>query len=139
MKPQLSIRHDVFPYCQLVHLYLSFWKFHTRLFRFLRYFLSIIKRFSRPGEKCLVHMDINSTIMFGDLIANKDESYVLTSAMFEGILVTPKSSLLGEEGLSFESILEFVVEIIFSLNIQKLSILLVFKILISQMISRSFD
>lgn len=57
------------------------------------YFVSIVKKFSRPGEKCLINVDINATIIFGDLIAKKDEAHVLTSTMFETIAIrTPPAT-----------------------------------------------
>jgi len=55
-----------------------------------QFFTKIVEKFSRPGEKCMMCVDINATIIFGDLISGKDEAYVLTSTMFEGITTTPK-------------------------------------------------
>merc|ERR1712232_430549 len=47
------------------------------------YFTNIIQRYAQPGEKLVVLMDVNSTIMCKDTCAGKDVRSTLLSAMFE--------------------------------------------------------
>mmetsp|Transcript_21526 Transcript_21526/g.64640 ORF Transcript_21526/g.64640 Transcript_21526/m.64640 type:complete len:447 (+) Transcript_21526:107-1447(+) len=56
------------------------------------YFWGIIQRYSRPGEKLVVFMDVNSTIMCNDTSAGKDMAESLLSVMFELIEVRPQNS-----------------------------------------------
>jgi len=53
------------------------------------YFTSCVQRYSNPGEKCVVFMDINSTIVSNDAVTGKTGNEVLLSSMFEFILATP--------------------------------------------------
>lgn len=46
------------------------------------YFTNIVARFSQPGQKNIMMMDINSTVVFGDIIGGKDKESVLLSTMF---------------------------------------------------------
>lgn len=56
------------------------------------YFLKIIQRYSAPGEKLVVFMDVNSTIMGVDSIANKNMSEALLSTMLAFIEVEPMAA-----------------------------------------------
>eukprot|EP00419_Tripos_fusus_P021948 CAMPEP_0172722140 /NCGR_PEP_ID=MMETSP1074-20121228/80768_1 /TAXON_ID=2916 /ORGANISM="Ceratium fusus, Strain PA161109" /LENGTH=339 /DNA_ID=CAMNT_0013548069 /DNA_START=174 /DNA_END=1193 /DNA_ORIENTATION=- len=60
------------------------------------YFTSCIQRYSKPGEKCVVFMDINSTIVSNDAITGKHAPEILLSSMFEFILATPAETFTFE-------------------------------------------
>jgi hypothetical protein len=53
------------------------------------YFIKIIQRHSNPGEKFIVYMDVNSTIVCNDTVQGKDVSGTLLSTMFEFVEVCP--------------------------------------------------
>merc|ERR1712087_1032160 len=55
------------------------------------YFTNIIKAYSNPGEKIVVFMDVNSTIICNDSVQSKDLSASLLSTMFELMELSPKS------------------------------------------------
>mmetsp|Transcript_103307 Transcript_103307/g.296602 ORF Transcript_103307/g.296602 Transcript_103307/m.296602 type:complete len:456 (+) Transcript_103307:120-1487(+) len=54
------------------------------------YFSSIVERFSSPGEKFLIFMDVNSTIVCNDTIQGKDLGSTLLSTMFEFVNLRPR-------------------------------------------------
>lgn len=54
-----------------------------------QYFTNIISRYTQPGEKVVVYMDINSAIMCGDSVSGKGTSFVLLSTMFELLDLRP--------------------------------------------------
>eukprot|EP00746_Dinoflagellata_sp_MGD_P009917 gnl/MRDRNA2_/MRDRNA2_120324_c0_seq1.p1 gnl/MRDRNA2_/MRDRNA2_120324_c0~~gnl/MRDRNA2_/MRDRNA2_120324_c0_seq1.p1 ORF type:complete len:1026 (-),score=208.12 gnl/MRDRNA2_/MRDRNA2_120324_c0_seq1:221-3259(-) len=54
-----------------------------------QYFTKIVDRFSRPGEKNILYMDINATIIFGDIMSGRDKDSVLLNTMFECMLIKP--------------------------------------------------
>lgn len=56
------------------------------------YFMKIIRRYALPGEKIVVFMDVNSTIVCNDTGEGKDMSGSLLSSMFELIEATPRSN-----------------------------------------------
>mmetsp|Transcript_9481 Transcript_9481/g.24584 ORF Transcript_9481/g.24584 Transcript_9481/m.24584 type:complete len:464 (+) Transcript_9481:160-1551(+) len=63
------------------------------------YFIKIIQRFSHPGEKLIVYMDVNSTIVCNDTVQGKDVGGTLLSTMFEFVEVGPPEALdLNWEG-----------------------------------------
>lgn len=53
------------------------------------YFFSIVQQYAQPGEKIIVFMDVNSTIMCNDTSAEKDIGSTLLSAMFELMEIRP--------------------------------------------------
>lgn len=53
------------------------------------YFVKIVEKYSRPGEKIIAYMDINSTIVFSDVMTGKNRHAVLLSTMFECINFNP--------------------------------------------------
>jgi len=55
------------------------------------YFVKIIDRFSKPDEKIMVFMDVNSTIVCNDSVQSKDLASVLYSTMFEFIEFRPNT------------------------------------------------
>jgi hypothetical protein len=56
------------------------------------YFQSIIEAYSKPGEKLIVFMDVNSTIVCNDSVQSKDLSASLLSTMFETMVLVPRSA-----------------------------------------------
>jgi hypothetical protein len=54
------------------------------------YFVSIIRTYATPGEKVIVYMDVNSTIVCNDAVQSKDLSSSLLSTMFEFLELAPK-------------------------------------------------
>mmetsp|Transcript_93871 Transcript_93871/g.297953 ORF Transcript_93871/g.297953 Transcript_93871/m.297953 type:complete len:450 (-) Transcript_93871:64-1413(-) len=54
------------------------------------YFLSIIKRYSEPGEKLIVFFDVNGTLLWDDTVSNKGMAEVLLSTMFRFTEVRPR-------------------------------------------------
>jgi len=56
------------------------------------YFLDIIRTYAQPGEKVVIFMDVNSTIMCADSCAGKDMGATLLSTMFELIEVRPSDT-----------------------------------------------
>lgn len=57
------------------------------------YFCNIIFKYAKPGEKILVFMDVNSTIVCNDTSEGKDVSGSLLSSMFELIEATPRDAV----------------------------------------------
>mmetsp|Transcript_12555 Transcript_12555/g.28353 ORF Transcript_12555/g.28353 Transcript_12555/m.28353 type:complete len:546 (+) Transcript_12555:124-1761(+) len=53
------------------------------------YFLGIVNKYAKPGEKCVCIMDVNSTIICTDSVSDKDMSDILLSTMFEFIELIP--------------------------------------------------
>lgn len=60
------------------------------------YFTKILENYALPGEKLVVFVDVNSTIISVDSASGKDMSSVLLGTMFEFITVSPP------ENFSFE-------------------------------------
>jgi len=56
------------------------------------YFTRIIRAYSAPGEKVVVFMDVNSTIICNDSVQSKDLSASLLSTMFELMELSPKAA-----------------------------------------------
>jgi hypothetical protein len=56
------------------------------------YFTRIIQAHSAPGEKIVVFMDVNSTIICNDSVQSKDLSASLLSTMFELMELSPKEA-----------------------------------------------
>jgi len=56
------------------------------------YFTRIIEAYSKPGEKVVVFMDVNSTIICNDSVQSKDLSASLLSTMFELMELSPKAA-----------------------------------------------
>merc|ERR1711920_991309 len=54
------------------------------------YFTRIVRTYSRPGEKAIIFMDVNSTIICNDSVQSKDLSASLLSTMFELMELSPK-------------------------------------------------
>jgi hypothetical protein len=57
------------------------------------YFTRIVQAHSQPGEKCIVFMDVNSTIVCNDTVQSKDTDASLLSTMFEMLDVHPRKGL----------------------------------------------
>lgn len=53
------------------------------------YFFGIVQKYAQAGEKIIVFMDVNSTIMCADTSANKDIGGTLLSSMFELMEIRP--------------------------------------------------
>lgn len=58
-----------------------------------QYFVDIIKRYAKEGEKLIVYMDVNGTILWDDSIMGLGPDEVILSAMFGCIEVRPKSAV----------------------------------------------
>jgi len=58
------------------------------------YFVKIIQQYSLPGEKIIVFMDVNSTIVCNDSVQSKDLSASLLSTMFELMELAPKTAFV---------------------------------------------
>jgi len=56
------------------------------------YFHSIITRYSKPGEKCIVFVDVNGTTVADDTITIKDVSQVLVATMFAFTDIRPREN-----------------------------------------------
>merc|ERR1711920_325456 len=56
------------------------------------YFTRIVRAHSAPGEKIVVFMDVNSTIICNDSVQSKDLSASLLSTMFELMELSPKEA-----------------------------------------------
>merc|ERR1712187_335920 len=56
------------------------------------YFTRIVQTYSRPGEKAIIFMDVNSTIICNDSVQSKDLSASLLSTMFELMELSPKAA-----------------------------------------------
>merc|ERR1712032_1636374 len=54
------------------------------------YFTRIVQTYSLPGEKAIIFMDVNSTIICNDSVQSKDLSASLLSTMFELMELSPK-------------------------------------------------
>jgi len=54
------------------------------------YFVKLIERYSDPGEKLIVFMDVNSTIVCNDTVQGKALANTLLSAMFECLEFCPR-------------------------------------------------
>merc|ERR1712151_38455 len=54
------------------------------------YFTRIVRTYSRQGEKAIIFMDVNSTIICNDSVQSKDLSASLLSTMFELMELSPK-------------------------------------------------
>eukprot|EP00928_Gymnodinium_smaydae_P095641 TRINITY_DN8263_c0_g3_i1.p1 TRINITY_DN8263_c0_g3~~TRINITY_DN8263_c0_g3_i1.p1 ORF type:complete len:436 (-),score=78.39 TRINITY_DN8263_c0_g3_i1:333-1568(-) len=57
------------------------------------YFTNIIRAFSHPGEKIIVFMDVNSTILCSDTSAGKDTHSALLSSIFELMIAKPRGDV----------------------------------------------
>jgi len=57
------------------------------------YFANIISRYARAGEKFIVFMDVNGTILWDDTIMNLGQEEVLLSTMMGCIVVRPHAAL----------------------------------------------
>lgn len=57
------------------------------------YFDKIIKRYILPGEKIIVFMDVNSTIVCNDTVQSKDLASTLRSTMFEFVEFQPREPM----------------------------------------------
>eukprot|EP00392_Amoebophrya_sp_AT5.2_P010780 g10847.t1 len=68
------------------------------------FFTKIIEQFSRPMEKSLIFMDVNSTIVFGDLMSGKDPDFVLLSTLFEAICLVPAEDFSFDVGLLVDAV-----------------------------------
>jgi len=55
------------------------------------YFTRIVEEYSAPGEKAVVFMDVNSTIVCNDSVQSKDLSASLLSTMFELMELSPRT------------------------------------------------
>merc|ERR1711963_577395 len=55
------------------------------------YFTRIVEEYSAPGDKIMVFMDVNSTIVCNDSVQSKDLSASLLSTMFELMELSPKA------------------------------------------------
>lgn len=53
------------------------------------YYEGIIRKYSKPGEKLIIYMDVNGTIMCGDTGVGKDLSAMVLACMFELIVANP--------------------------------------------------
>ena len=53
------------------------------------YFVNIISKYMNPGEKALVFMDVNSTIVCVDTITGKSMTEIVLSTMFEFVEIEP--------------------------------------------------
>lgn len=56
------------------------------------YFSSIIARYTKPNEKIIIFMDVNSTIVCNDAVQGKDLRGTLMSTMFEFIELRPRNA-----------------------------------------------
>mmetsp|Transcript_26354 Transcript_26354/g.61468 ORF Transcript_26354/g.61468 Transcript_26354/m.61468 type:complete len:428 (+) Transcript_26354:127-1410(+) len=56
------------------------------------YFTSIISKYSKDGEKLIIYMDVNGTILWDDTIMSLGQEEVLLSTMFGCIEVRPSAS-----------------------------------------------
>merc|ERR1712228_1071016 len=57
------------------------------------YFTRIVRTYSRPDEKAIIFMDVNSTIICNDSVQSKDLSASLLSTMFELMELSPKGGV----------------------------------------------
>jgi hypothetical protein len=55
------------------------------------YFTKIVLDYSSPGEKIMLYMDVNATVMCADSVQSKDMSASLLSTMFELMELSPKA------------------------------------------------
>lgn len=55
------------------------------------YFMEIILKFAEPGEKLIVYVDVNGTLVWDDTMAGKGTPEVLLSTMFRFAEVRPKA------------------------------------------------
>merc|ERR1711920_294419 len=62
------------------------------------YFTRIVRTYSRQGEKAIIFMDVNSTIICNDSVQSKDLSASLLSTMFELMELSPKAAFDFEWG-----------------------------------------
>jgi hypothetical protein len=53
------------------------------------YFNNILDSYTKPDEKCLIFMDINSTIISVDAVSGKDMAQMVLGTMFEFITMIP--------------------------------------------------
>merc|ERR1719150_1336337 len=56
------------------------------------YFVDIVSRYARHGEKLIVFMDVNSTIISVDSVSGKDMSGILLGTMLEFITLKPRKT-----------------------------------------------
>eukprot|EP00397_Hematodinium_sp_SG-2012_P000013 GEMP01000013.1.p1 GENE.GEMP01000013.1~~GEMP01000013.1.p1 ORF type:complete len:4104 (+),score=709.09 GEMP01000013.1:293-12604(+) len=47
------------------------------------YFTKIVNRFSKPAEQLIIHMDVNGTVVLGDIMNGKNTESTVLSALFE--------------------------------------------------------
>jgi len=55
------------------------------------FFIKIIEKYAKPGEKIIVFMDCNATILSSDSISGKSMAEILLGTMFQMLKVSPKS------------------------------------------------
>jgi len=55
------------------------------------YFCNIVRKYAEPGEKIIVYMDVNSTIVANDTVQGKGVDQSLLSTMFEFIELRPSA------------------------------------------------
>jgi len=60
------------------------------------YFVELIDRYAKPGEKLVVFMDVNGTILWDDTVRGKDMPAMLWNTMFRFCEVRPKRNASGE-------------------------------------------
>eukprot|EP00397_Hematodinium_sp_SG-2012_P051284 GEMP01060009.1.p1 GENE.GEMP01060009.1~~GEMP01060009.1.p1 ORF type:complete len:370 (+),score=51.18 GEMP01060009.1:212-1321(+) len=51
----------------------------------VRYFTDIVERYAPPGSKIVAYVDVNSTVVFGDVMTGKGKHAVVLSMMYESI------------------------------------------------------
>jgi hypothetical protein len=63
---------------------------------FPSYFTDIINKYSKPGEKIITYMDVNSTILSSDSVSEKDMAVVLLGTLCEFITIKPGEAFTVE-------------------------------------------
>jgi hypothetical protein len=56
------------------------------------YFTGIINKYTKPGEKVIAYVDVNSTVISVDTRTGKDMSYILLNTLLERIKIRPRGS-----------------------------------------------
>jgi hypothetical protein len=60
------------------------------------YFTDIVQKFSQPGEKSILFMDVNSTILSADSVSDKDMTIILLGTLVEFMTLEPRETFTVE-------------------------------------------
>lgn len=58
----------------------------------LEYFTSLIVKYANPGEKLIIYVDVNGTLVWDDTMAGKGTADLLLSTMFRFVEVRPRNA-----------------------------------------------